>query len=629
MSAQAIKFRIFKSGELVGEQTLFNQVVKIGAGPASHLRLEGTGVAKMHAVVEIDRSGDLHVVDLGSSAGTVLGGRRITRAALESGDRISIGELEIEVVLEGRTEAQNAAPPIPARSQAEAAAPAMATPAAGAQVSAARAFDPALVANLAAVEDPSRPAVEVVVLWNGSVLQVEHLAADDKKTREFSVGEDPACDFPIPAEELGGATRFPLVHVGQGAAEVTVPAGASGDLTEREGRRTDLAELVTSGAARPSGRAQGAYCLPVTSGARLKIDFGVWTFLVNGVAGPRKLVAPAKLDFSKQIFTGFSLGLHALFFFLIAFVPPSPEGLALDLLEENNRFIPYMIAAAEVHQDKQPDWLPKKPEMDNDKEGRRHEGEEGKMGDRTAKKTDSHYGIKGPKDFKNPVMARDRIKDLVQHSGVLAYLSAANAPTSPFGAEVAKGNDPENALGALLGNQYGANFGYEGLGVYGTGRGGGGDGRGTIGLGDLNTIGRGCRGYNCGPGGPDYGKPSDNLTDRRPVNRIRIKDKGAMIVGSLSKEAIRRVVRRHINEVKFCYERGLAKRADLEGRVAIKFLINGKGAVQNSAVALSTLDDPGVAQCVARSVRRWTFPQPVGGGVVIVTYPFHMTGPGE
>ena len=46
-----------------------------------------------------------------------------------------------------------------------------------------------------------------------------------------------------------------------------------------------------------------------------------------------------------------------------------------------------------------------------------------------------------------------------------------------------------------------------------------------------------------------------------------------------------------------------------------------------TAVASSTLGDPQVENCIAQAVRRWTFPQPEGGGIVIVTYPFMLTSP--
>ncbi|MBN8615618.1 MAG: hypothetical protein J0L92_33795 [Deltaproteobacteria bacterium] len=49
-----------------------------------------------------------------------------------------------------------------------------------------------------------------------------------------------------------------------------------------------------------------------------------------------------------------------------------------------------------------------------------------------------------------------------------------------------------STYGALMGDQIGASFGFGGLGLYGTGMGGGGTGEGTIGLGNLGTIGHGA-----------------------------------------------------------------------------------------------------------------------------------------
>ncbi len=92
--------------------------------------------------------------------------------------------------------------------------------------------------------------------------------------------------------------------------------------------------------------------------------------------------------------------------------------------------------------------------------------------------------------------------------------------------------------------------------------------------------------------------------------------------GSLSREVIRRVVHRHLGEVRACHGGGVARRPDLEGRVTLRFVISPTGAVQTSAVANSTIADPGVESCVAAASRRWTFPEPEGGGVVIATVPF-------
>ncbi|MCS6915685.1 MAG: TonB family protein [Myxococcota bacterium] len=102
----------------------------------------------------------------------------------------------------------------------------------------------------------------------------------------------------------------------------------------------------------------------------------------------------------------------------------------------------------------------------------------------------------------------------------------------------------------------------------------------------------------------------------------------AEVRGSLDKELIRRIIRRHINEVKFCYEKELTRNPNLQGRVMIQFTIANTGAVISSIVQSSTMGSPPVEQCIAAAVRRWEFPKPQGG-IVIVTYPFVLKAAGE
>ncbi len=98
--------------------------------------------------------------------------------------------------------------------------------------------------------------------------------------------------------------------------------------------------------------------------------------------------------------------------------------------------------------------------------------------------------------------------------------------------------------------------------------------------------------------------------------------------GSLPKEAIRTVIRHHIGEVRACYEQGLDQDPDLDGRVTISFVISPTGAVQSSEVARTTLDNQRVETCISEAVGGWSFPQPTGGGVVVVNYPFMLTSTG-
>ena len=99
-------------------------------------------------------------------------------------------------------------------------------------------------------------------------------------------------------------------------------------------------------------------------------------------------------------------------------------------------------------------------------------------------------------------------------------------------------------------------------------------------------------------------------------------------LGSLDKEIIRRIIRRHINEVKYCYEQELTKKPDLGGRIMVQFTIAASGQVIASVLQNSTMGNARVENCTVQAVRRWEFPKPLGGGIVIVSYPFVLTPAG-
>jgi TonB family protein len=281
-----------------------------------------------------------------------------------------------------------------------------------------------------------------------------------------------------------------------------------------------------------------------------------------------------------------------------------------------------LIEPPETLEEETPEWLDES-KLDDEEggKGKRHKDEEGQMGKKDEKKTKNKFGIEGPQDNEDPHMAREEAKEMAANAGIIGILKASvgawNSPTSPYGRDTALGNDPMSALGALMGDQIGANFGFGGLGLRGTGRGGGGTGEGTIGLGNIGTIGHGAGGGT----GSGYGRGAGGFRGR-DARVPRIRSGKADVRGSLSKEVIRRIINRHINEVRFCYEQELNQRPDLQGRVAVQFIISPTGAVQTAAVNSSDLGAPKVDQCIVSAVRRWTFPSPEGGGIVVVTYPF-------
>jgi hypothetical protein len=184
--------------------------------------------------------------------------------------------------------------------------------------------------------------------------------------------------------------------------------------------------------------------------------------------------------------------------------------------------------------------------------------------------------------------------------------------TGVFG--TASGRDLIDALGNVTGPAVGAANGQYGLGPRGAGPGGGGRSWTTYGAGDIGTIGH-------GNGHRPYGT-GDGALQQRIERALPIEQQTVIVGDALSRDLIRRVIREHVNEVRYCYERELQSSPGLWGKVQLRFVINASGGVQQTAVIENTLGGDAVANCVSGRVKTWRFPRPRGGGVVIVSYPF-------
>ena len=269
-----------------------------------------------------------------------------------------------------------------------------------------------------------------------------------------------------------------------------------------------------------------------------------------------------------------------------------------------------------------PAWLAKGEGPKGDDGGGKAIGKTGVMGKPGAPKELKKYAVKGPANNRDIVLAKRTAYDQAVSSGVLGYLRAHN--TSQIGAvfsesETALGHDAETVMGGLIGTETGESNGVpNGLGTRGDGDGGGGHQK-TIGVSDLPTIGHdGKR-----PGWFND-KRIASLKDNKTHEKIEPFIGPAKVRGGIDKEIVRRVIRRHLNEVKFCYEKELMKNQELFGRVVTEFTIAANGTVIASVVQSSTLGNSPVEQCIAGAVRRWEFPKPDGGGLVIVSYPFML-----
>jgi hypothetical protein len=208
----------------------------------------------------------------------------------------------------------------------------------------------------------------------------------------------------------------------------------------------------------------------------------------------------------------------------------------------------------------------------------------------------------------------------------IATAGSDRARTSAFaGDEPARGGVAGNIFGSSIDDALGAG----GLGLSSAGQGGGGQGAGVplTTLGVLGTAGGGLdsvpsatndgQGFGCGCGA---GAGGARLVGTHVAGAPRMVDADAVVTGRLPPEIVQRVVRQGFGRMRDCYERALVADPSLEGRVAVKFVIDREGQVTVAEPSDRSLPNADVASCVARSFLALSFPKPKGG-IVTVVYP--------
>ena len=669
MSKAVLTFAFYQGDALLRRETVTQDIVKVGKDPRSHLRVDDEAASRMHAVVEVAGPEDVTLIDLGNEPGTLVNGARVNKCKLHVGDQIQIGDtkLVLERADAGGAEAGVVAAAAPAaRAAAPAANPFAAASNPFAAAAASSPFAPAgnpfdvgggqFRGGRSAMEVPDDappgtytytlvksgpdvapdevelshvPAVEVMILWGTNVLHVSHLTPP----RNFYVGEEEgknfACDFFIPAEKIG-TTRMPVVVGDRMSVAVVIPPGAKGFIEMPGQPRLSVDEARQR--AQPSSELAGGHQIALPAGAKARIEVDAFVFQVAAVnAGkPIQKGIGVGLDWAVLAYFGLSFAAVGGFIAAMAFFVP-PLGLTDD--EEINQDQLYLIqqylnAAAEREQEEKETEQVSEDNADNKEggTGTRAKGEEGSMGNPTSKATNKRYAVQGPKDNPDPHIARAAALREAQEFGMIGLLNTGaagdpNAPTAPWGRDTSLGTDEISARGNMWGDEIGDAFGAGGLGLSGIGEGGGGRGEG-IGLGSIGTLGHGA-GTGTGQGfGSGHGRLGGSHKTRAPKVRMG----QTTVSGRLPPEVIQRIVRQNYGRFRMCYEQGLSRNPNLEGRVQVRFVIGRDGSVSNVQNGGSDLPDSGVVSCVISAYYGLSFPQPEGG-IVTVVYPI-MFQPG-
>jgi hypothetical protein len=174
-----------------------------------------------------------------------------------------------------------------------------------------------------------------------------------------------------------------------------------------------------------------------------------------------------------------------------------------------------------------------------------------------------------------------------------------------------------NELNRAMGNMVGASNGNGGWTLHGDGMGG--DVGGPHGIGGIGKL---------------HGGPVGDPTLRKgttPGPHIEFEPFGCDAGGQpcLDKETVRRIIRSHVGELRYCYESLLNRYPNLGGKVKVRFAVAQSGDVATSEVAQSTAGVPELGECVAGRVRTWHFPVPAHSVGYIISYPFLFKTSGE
>jgi FHA domain len=746
----ALSFRIFKNGQLLREDRLTQGVIKIGKVPSAHLRIDDDSVSRMHAVVEVTHL-DVSLIDLGSTRGTFVNGKKINKATLQTGDVITLGDVRVELAIGDAAEPVRRPvelpamrpPVIPAAALARlpAATPGSALPVVTAPVVAARvaapmpplpvarpALPPApgpVTRSVALPVDPAiQPvtapraiagavdelggagAVEVAAMLGDSVVGVKHcmdprggkvtratwallaggvacllisaaaftasvrneaanadrLAAwtrvehkpahafrphrlgagvdwgtfgglalgligvslgilrmrGERTSPYYRIGTAPGVEL---ATEHAPLPAFPLVAPAGDDFVFNFAGGIDGELI-LDGKSTPLAELAAAGRSRPSATTAGAIEVPIPPRARIRARAGQTTFMISAVARPRRHASPVWANFESRAlsYVAGSLAVHLGIWAFLQAIPAEAAGISVQIGSTED-------LGLRVQSGAQVEAPPDKPEDHGEAGGKQGADAtamalpSGTAGKPDAAKPDGKAQVADNQD--KPHMSREDAVRIAISQGILGseqLLSGVRSVSSD--SDFASGFDTTNLPGGSYGGD-GGGLGNFGNGVTGTDIGGGcrQPPCGTIVGGRYNTIGS-------GPGaGGSFGLPSG----RGPGGHGHAQflppaGEPTIAQGSdYSKSIVRRYIRRHLNEIGYCYEKQLLAHPNLGGEILVKFLISPTGAVQSAS---GTGFDQEVSSCLSGVIGSIEFPKPGDGGSVQVNYPFsfHPTG---
>ncbi|MFH2066186.1 MAG: AgmX/PglI C-terminal domain-containing protein [Pseudomonadota bacterium] len=97
--------------------------------------------------------------------------------------------------------------------------------------------------------------------------------------------------------------------------------------------------------------------------------------------------------------------------------------------------------------------------------------------------------------------------------------------------------------------------------------------------------------------------------------------KAVGVQGGMSREAVKKVIDQHLDEISYCYETALIANPSIMGKVIFEWKILASGKVGMVSIKSSSINSNEIHACIKAAIQTWQFPAPKGSEV-IVSYPF-------
>lgn len=674
-----LTLRVFRDEELVATREFHRDIIKIGRLSSAHLHVDDDRMSRIHAVIEVGSDGAVSIIDMGSVEGTFINGKRVSKAALASGDSITLGNTRLEISI--GAEAAAAAPEVPAQVPVVAEEP---VPALDAAPTPAPGVEPVAQAQVAEAVAPIPEPVNEAV----NVVHQPPAASSHRPVGAVATGPQ----IPVVAGTIAEAWSRPEVGKGRGSlvreryeAEVKAHAGkvtrpiplptalidralqldvrfSWGDQQLAVGTFDAQAQQVTVGAAAEADIQLEAGNLPSDPFPLARQADGSWSIcFADGMSGELiqhgEILSLADLVKRGRARPGDEPGTHLvtlphdaaawvdlgyiraeLCFRPTPRLTVAPWSQRLDYQFLNLFVVAFFLVAATIV------------------------GFNNAAYDVDVIQDDLHSNnarwaktlFEAPKPRTNPMMEKLALKApkdpgeaAPKAAGVEGQAGKKDAPvrntrSAPRAIDPNDKNEIKNqGILAMLGKGQNSGlstiFGKGGLGGDLQGAIGGitgnsvGDAHGFGGLGLKgtgaggggfgNTIGVGDVGTKGRGGGQgSFGTGVGGL-GKKGSSDVQISSNEAVIVG-YDRELVRRVVHSHHAQLRYCYESELVRSPNMSGKVTVKWVIGTNGTVSQVSTAATTLGNAKVENCINARVRSWNFPPPKGGGIAVITYPF-------